>query len=220
MAKLRSMWTRRGFLGATVLAPLALTLPLRPGRVRAQPAASVAQDAEAQLRAAITESRRRLELLEQDHPDLRAHLVLATQADQAALPTSLRSLVERLPGAFELSPDVDAIRALLREEEEGLRRLRWTDRWPAEEEVERRRQAIARHARAVRLSDALLIELRFDELRYPVVAEIKRSRLIDRTRTKAGADSIRVVMGSVLELAAACRGVPAGDAAGEDDILF
>ncbi len=214
------MWTRRQFLGAAVVAPVGVVLPVGPASARAVPAAPAVEDAAAQLRAAVAEGQRRLGVLEQELPALRAHLVLATLADQAELHTTLPSLVERLSGAFEASPALERVRALLREGEAAARRSARVPGCPPQDDLERRRAAIDVCARDLRLSAALLVEVRFDELRYAVVAAVKQSRLIDRVRTKPGPESIRVVMGSVLDLARAGSGAPGRVPPAGDDIPF
>lgn len=125
------------------------------------------------------------------HPTMKAHLVFWNRLGQAPIGADLAETMRAFP---EICVEGDA-----------ARRAHALARDLADEKDPARRAAIERQLGSL---DPLLavrpdvqVEIRFDSLDYALLAKLRQDALVDKVLTPPTNASIRVVMGSVAELA-------------------
>ena len=158
--------------------------------------------------------------LHRKYPELRAHLVLASQSEQVDAGTPLRDLVPVAPFLFVATDGLAEARELhgyLEKAHESVERQRSRRRGShtkghdealelaleEEHDLEGRYLAVLPRLSIVAMTR---IELRFDDLRYALVGALQRDPLVDRELTRRCASSIRIVLGTIEALSTAKMG--------------
>ncbi len=179
-----------------------------------------------ELQVALGRAGEILAELRTKYPPLRAHLVLASQSEQAESDAALRDLVARADFLFVRTAELSEARQLLRDLDRArdeVDRLRSRKRGTgttneplvlAEEDVHELDAHVVKLIQTLRVRPDARIELRFDELRYAIIAALQQDPLVDRKLTPSSAASVRIVLGTLAAL------VPISDEAPPKDRLL
>jgi hypothetical protein len=159
-----------------------------------------------ELRAAVVAAEQIEKAIKQKYPSYRGWLVLSTPCGQVEAGASVEEILKTFP-AMILD---DAHKAECREIRAAIERLEAeadTVREPspqaaAKAKLEELRRRLTVTAQELEFDPAVQVEIRFKELKYEeVVWPLQQDPLVDRLRTPQTRASIRIVIGTIGELA-------------------
>ncbi len=144
-----------------------------------------------ELKRAVAAAHVRLRALKARYPQLKAWLVLARREQQVDLRSDLPTMLTTFPDLFAPTRERRAAEAIARQInlEQDYRRCDETG------------GGLTPLAESLKLAEDVLVELRFDELNYALIALLRKDDLVDRDLTPQSAASIRIVLGTAWSMA-------------------
>ena len=157
-----------------------------------------------QLQVAVAAAKRRFDLLQNKHPDLKAklwngepvsHLVLSLPGGQTGIDSSPTQILREFP-AMVVGDDAKASALNL------LSRLKILD-WKAitGPETERVKEQLTRVAPQLKYDEQCQVEIRFNDLTYDLVWKLQKDDLVNRDLTPQTKASICIVLGTLSRFA-------------------
>jgi hypothetical protein len=142
----------------------------------------------AQCNTALQNAQSRFADLRKKYPHMKAYLVLALRGMQTEDIQSWESILRTFPQFISGGPDADTLRQLIRAPK---------PKDPSIEELAQHRNHFQHCAQTTTYHPDALIELRFHDLDYPLLDQLRQDPLIDQTLTPQTRASIRIVLGTM-----------------------
>ncbi len=146
------------------------------------------------FRAALALSQIRFALLKERYPRLRGWLVLSNSTGQTDIGGDWLVMLGTFPGLFHDTPAKSSALALLNTagDSSGAEQKK---------ELEGRIEALLPH---MQVDGTCRVEIRFNDLDYDLIWKLQADELVDQQLTQRSRASIRIVLGTISDLA--CRG--------------
>jgi hypothetical protein len=153
-----------------------------------------------QLQVAVAAAKHRFDLIQKKYPNLKArlptgqaasYLVLSLPGGQAGIDSSPIQILDEFP-ALVVDDSVKANALNVRE--------RLASATATGPETEQLKKQLGQLATQLKFHEQCQVEMRFNDLKYDLVWKLQADDLIDRSLTPQTKASIRIVLGTIIQL--------------------